>query len=548
MAWADLTLSEQESVTIDYADTITVPEVDGELRLLGGTQLNLENCGEGDGKTYTLFTGVSELLDAQGNAITLDSSNNSISNYFDTTQPGTGFWADAILQLTADGALQLVRYTDISIPQGYTEVGANSAEELTTHSGESNVAFLTKTDLSVYSETGYFKVDNCQLSTFPKVPPASLTFTETKIDSSCYRIGAGPGSFGYYVGSPITLSNYAELAFYDSAIEVESNLSGDGGGAIRGWPIAVSNNGSVIFRNNSFTAVSSLAYGGAISGSEIIVSGNGNVTFELNYAMGAFPCGGAIEGNRVSLSDNETINFYKNTVRGNGYASSNGGAIKTGGSSTILSITNNGNVSFTENSAINTSSAGGGAISSTHDIMLSHNGIISFYKNIARTETGDACGGAMSVGNDGAALIGRNGQVHFIENVASSNSAAASGGAIYSYGNLNIRDNAYVLFEKNVEITKDYYRLRSIYVGGYQSVLALSTNEKGTIEFRDSVFATPGTTVKFNGSYTDEFGNIHQQAGDIIFTGAYTVDDLYVVKGKIAGTEEEIQLSRTSEV
>lgn len=95
VAWADLTLSEQESVTIDHADTITVPEVDGELRLLGGTQLNLENCGEGDGKTYTLFTGVSELLDAQGNAITLDSSNNSISNYFDTTQPGSGFWADA---------------------------------------------------------------------------------------------------------------------------------------------------------------------------------------------------------------------------------------------------------------------------------------------------------------------------------------------------------------------------------------------------------------------------------------------------------------------
>ena len=80
--------------------------------MLGGTQLDLSNCGVGDGKTYTLLTGVSGVLDAEGNALILDSTNNAASLYFDTTQPGTGFWADAMLSLSEDGTLQLVRHNE----------------------------------------------------------------------------------------------------------------------------------------------------------------------------------------------------------------------------------------------------------------------------------------------------------------------------------------------------------------------------------------------------------------------------------------------------
>ena len=75
------------------------------LALYGGSELQL--TATGDGKTYTLFTGISGLKDAQGNTIALDSTNNAISNYFDINQPGTGFWADGTLQLN-HGALQLV--------------------------------------------------------------------------------------------------------------------------------------------------------------------------------------------------------------------------------------------------------------------------------------------------------------------------------------------------------------------------------------------------------------------------------------------------------
>ena len=67
-----------------------------DLTLSGKSGLIL--TATGDGRVYDLVTGISALKDAAGNAINLDSSNNAIANYFDTTLPGSGFWADGILQ------------------------------------------------------------------------------------------------------------------------------------------------------------------------------------------------------------------------------------------------------------------------------------------------------------------------------------------------------------------------------------------------------------------------------------------------------------------
>ena len=91
-----LVLGEKSGLAVDAAASLN----NNTLTLQGGSNLILTAAG--DGKTYTLLSGVSGLLDAQGNAISLDSSNNAASLYFDATQPGTGFWADATLQLSAD--------------------------------------------------------------------------------------------------------------------------------------------------------------------------------------------------------------------------------------------------------------------------------------------------------------------------------------------------------------------------------------------------------------------------------------------------------------
>ncbi|MBR3944284.1 MAG: hypothetical protein IKK15_04225, partial [Akkermansia sp.] len=85
-ARADLTLGSDDTLIIDYATDSTLPpaDADGVLTLNGDTKLQLNNCGTGDGKTYTIITGVSGLVDKDGNALT----DYAASVYFDTTQPG----------------------------------------------------------------------------------------------------------------------------------------------------------------------------------------------------------------------------------------------------------------------------------------------------------------------------------------------------------------------------------------------------------------------------------------------------------------------------
>ena len=120
-----LVLESDSCLSVDYSGSGSATSLNNSsLSLQGDTQLRLSGCGNGDGKTYTLLTGVSELRDSQGDAISLEKGNNAISNYFDTSQPGTGFWAGATLQLTDDGSLQLVRHNQVvkDAVQGYVNL------------------------------------------------------------------------------------------------------------------------------------------------------------------------------------------------------------------------------------------------------------------------------------------------------------------------------------------------------------------------------------------------------------------------------------------
>ena len=429
-AAADLTLGNEDSLTIDYADIASIPDLEnGTLQLNGDTLLLLSNCGVGDGKTYTLLTGVSALLDAEGNAIVLDSSNNAISHYFDTTRPGTGFWADATLALTDDGMLQLVRREE-------------SVRE-------------------------------------------AVTITIRQIGSVDYR---------YYTG-----------------VEFNDIASPDSGGAIDGGyslTIELRDNGSVVFRGNTASS-----YGGAIYGnrdSTITLNSNGRVTFSGNTASASgYACGGAIYGNvgsTIMLCSNGGVEFIGNTASSVGEFS-NGGAIY-------------GNIGST--------------------IMLSGNGSVEFGWNTAQY------GGAIYGGSNSGIILRDNGSVVF-----SGNTAYSYGGAIYAAGNLSIRNNDSVLFEKNVE-TSGSFRLISIDAGGSGNVISLSAAGNKIIEFRDSVYIDFDSIVELNADYTDAEGMVHKQTGDIIFTGKYTeqhLNELLAADGlSRTATEAEILNSRTTEV
>ena len=604
---ASIILGEQETLTIDYADADTLLHADGVLQLMGGTQLNLSNCGEGDGKTYTLATGVSTLLDAEGNALILDSSNNTISHYFDTTQPGTGFWADATLSLSEDGTLQLVRHNE-TVKAALTETSHQSNgedykyyerisfENITSTSFGGAIAGYNGVELSNNGsvifhgnsfETYYFYAGGAIFGNdaIKLTDNAKVIFNENSASQS---------------GGAICGSGCIELSDNDSAIFCKNSASSTGG-AITGWEsstIKIRNNGSVDFCENAAKS------GGAIDGwesSKIILSNNGNVTFSGNTASAssssfAFACGGAIYGSTITLANNESVTFSGNTadddsgaiggntivLNGNGSvvfsgnsASAFGGAIYVAFGSSTIELSGNDSVAFSGNSA-----SAGGAIHgySNSTITLSGNGSVMFSGNTAYSggaiygydgstitlsgngsvtfsgNTASSGGGAIHGDFCSTIELSGNRSVTFSGNTASSSGSYAYGGAIHCNSNLSIRNNDSVLFEKNAEKNKNNgaYRLRSIYAGGSGDVISLSATEGKSIEFRDSVYITSDNTVNLNADYTDAAGVMHKQAGDIIFTGKYTeqhLNKLLAADGlNRTATEAEILNSRTTEV
>ena len=433
----------------------------------------------------------------------------------------------------------------------------------------------------------------------------SVTFsgnTRGAIDGSTIEL-SGNGS--------VTFSENTGGAIDGSTVELSSNesveFSGNTGGAIYGGTIELSGNGSVTFSGNTASS------GGAIYGGTIELSGNESVTFSENTASNR---GGAIYGDSnstITLSDNDSVAFIGNTASAsssNDDAYAYGGAIY-GDSNSTITLSGNGSVTFIGNTASASSSsddayAYGGAIygddgstitlsdndsvefigntasaSSSRDnayayggaiygdsnstITLSDNDSVAFIGNTASASSSNddayAYGGAIYGDSNSTITLSGNGSVTFIGNTASASSSSddayaydayAYGGAIRGYGNLNIRNNESVLFEKNAEVQNETYRLRGIFAGGSGAVISLSAAAGKSIEFRDSVYIASGSTVNLNADYTDADGLIHKQTGDIIFTGAYTeqhLNELLAADGlSRTASAEEILNSRTTEV
>ena len=317
---------------------------------------------------------------------------------------------------------------------------------------------------------------------------------------------------------------------------------------------------SVCFRDNTASSTDNSAFGGAIYGVDITLSNNGSVEFIGNTASGSSPGGGAISGpygrNTITMSNNGSVIFNGNTASASlsdadiaaGYDISQvcGGAIYHHGGSITLS--NNGSVVFEGNTASTTAPSAqgfGGAIAGMEcGITLSDNGSVIFEGNAllsSGSQRADAYGGAIC--GTWWIVLSNNGRVTFGGNVASGSSIVHGGAIFAESGNLSIQNNDSVEFYQNAEVVNGSYRLRSIYASAYHDEVSLSAAEGKSITFRDSIYIGSGSTFKLNEAYEGM-----PQQGDIIFTGATTVDDLYAVKGNVAGTEEEIILSRTTEV
>ena len=323
VAAADLTLAEADSLAVDYADSSSITDLSGgTLTLAGGTELLLTNCGEGDGKTYTLLTGVSSLLDAEGNTLTLTDENKAASLYFDTTQPGTGFWAGAWLQLAPDGTMQLVLHGE-EVREALTittrQTGSN------TYNYYEGVCFRDITVSSGPDDVYGGAIDGEHGGTITLSHNGSVTFSGNTASgsssSSSHDAIRASASGGAIHGETITLSNNGSVTFSGNTASASSSFSYyAGGGAIYGGnnsSITLSNNGSVFFSGN--TASGSSARGGAIFASvgfSLKINNNGETIFRGNYAHSpaSHAVGGAIysEWGIFSIQNNASVVFEKN--------------------------------------------------------------------------------------------------------------------------------------------------------------------------------------------------------------------------------------------
>lgn len=547
---ADYTLGGDDLLSIDYAVADSILDLeDGTLQLNGDTHLQLVNCGNGDGKTYTLATGISSLLDTEGNAIALDFSNNAISSYFDDTQPGTGFWAGSTLQLDDNGTLQLVRHNEVvKAAASVTSRQTNGAD----YQYYEGIAFSHIAYQSTSHDWGGAICGGYGAIALSNNGSVLFEGNSNTASSSSARGGA---IYGVY---SIALSNNGSVVFVGNAassgdggaicgdediilcdngsVQLSGNKARFGGAILGGPSVKLSGNGSVVFSSNS--AREGGAIYGKYSDSVVALSYNGRVKFSANTASS---CGGAVYGDGdIVLGNNDSVMFLENT------AGSSGGAIY-GWDSIMLS--NNNSVEFSGN----TVSEFGGAIYGHDSITLSNNGNVTFRGNSAngfRDFSSDSSNGG-AIHGDGDITLSNNGSVTFCGNTVSA-SSSSSGGAIYGRGNLSICNNDSVEFYQNVETVNDSYRLRSIYVKGSGYTVSLSAAGGKSIEFRDSVYIASSNAMKLNEDYTyqnaDGESVTIKQRGDIVFSGATTVDDLYIVKGNVAGSDEDILASRTTEV
>ena len=396
------------------------------LTLQSCCRLQLENCGEGDGKTYTLLSGISELIDAQGNTITLNSTNNAVSNYFDSSQPGTGFWADATLQLN-NGNLQLVRHTQVLLPD--KQVVERSIDNVD-YQYHVDIAFKNFVYTSSDSEACGSAVRGTSITLNNN---GGVAVSENTLSGSSYKYAVCGGAIYGCVSSTISLCHNGNVCISgNSASYTGPSIMGGGihilacGGAIYGGAeslITLSYNESVNIIGNTSSCpdsyLSVCAYGGAIyggAGSIIMLQENTTIGFSNNATSDH---GGAIygdSGSTITLSNNGGVTFSGNTA-------SYGGAIY-GGSESIITLSNNGSVTFSDNMA----SSYGGAIygGSESTITLSHNGSVTFSGNTASSSLTAAYGGAIY--GDSTITLSHNSNVTFSGNTASGNNA--SGGAI----------------------------------------------------------------------------------------------------------------------
>ncbi|MGN0873898.1 MAG: hypothetical protein ACI4OZ_01790, partial [Akkermansia sp.] len=357
--------------------------------------------------------------------------------------------------------------TELTIPNSYTSVEIDDAEDFSTEYANSNIAFLLAGSTSLTlnpticswwsTSDSLFTGTNYIFTSQNTANPGSLTFDGgTTGAPSAFRQSNGGLEF-YALGN---------LQFCKLLNEIGTDRSDISyGGAInasRFSPLKFNGNVGISFNNNHAYSENSSAEGGGIctdTCSAMSFSENGSISFIGNYASSPHS---EARGGAIYLAPTTSA-----------YGSRNGS----------VSFNRNGDIAFTSNYVTTTSGvSSGGAVSMTTDSSVSFvgNGNITFSNNYAITKTGNATGGAIS-GSGSVLTFSENGKISFqynyVEREESGVAQLVSGGAITLGAGSTFILRGEAEFLRNYECIGGAYRLRSLSLrgeSGKQSSMELS--------------------------------------------------------------------------
>lgn len=319
--------------------------------------------------------------------------------------------------------------------------------------------------------------------------------------------------------------------------------------------VVCENTAGVQIDNNTASSTKSTAIASYLANGGAISSDN------------CFEAGVKILNNKggVSISDNKAI-----STAGAGGGAMSVGYVDISGNKGELKIQKN----FTESRLAANSSNGlsskGGAIYVTRNastasasdaaLKISGNETVTISGNYAKSGADSAAGGAIyGDGSHSKVVISGNGAVTISDNYADG-ATGASGGAIYTRAGVFIEGNESVTLAGNYEKVTDpatgvaTYRLRSI----YQDDSSITTDATQLADSQFRLMAAKGNTIEIQDSvysnrkkidvvFNGSYGEMEKGEGTIRFTGKYTESVLQELKDGCNVTAEEIVASRTSE-
>lgn len=325
------------------------------------------------------------------------------------------------------------------------------------------------------------------------------------------------------------------------------------GGAIcalapSGTSLNIEKNGDVVFSGNSATGTY-FTVGGAIGAlSDVVIKDNNSISFSENkgiatgnsYGGGIYSLGKVlISGNVAADSTADSVDFSGNSL--SAANSAFGGAIGATAESVNelmdvpstghdVTLENNGNINFSDNSIETVGRGRGGAIYADNNIALIGNAAIKFEgNNITTKEAGSAVGGAIAanfsqtsqtpIDTSSVSVTGNTGKISFENNTVTAEQWTAHGGAIYSAGQLTLQGNKKEIVFKGNKAIAD---IASDASGGAIMTVGKTfiTENEGNISFTNNEVSSQGGNV--GGGAIVGFGTgvaITDNAGTVTFSG-----------------------------